>query len=464
MPSRVATALVIAVIALISGCGTGKSGAGSGTVGPYDVEQLELDHGDFTIEGVAGLDGGVAVALVSSENGGADLAVVSHDAGVTWQSVETGLGSHDPPETYTDYWPTLLHAGDWLIAVKPVRADDESSDQDTMGESSAPPTAQSFSADGGLTWHPLVLDAASAVTGVLSATTTPSGELLVGGYRADSSTGQYDAAFWRGSPGEPLTPVALGTTSGLAENQMIIHLASTDDRIIATGRDGRLPGESGLTGRDRLVTTASTDDGENWIAVDGVPDIADIGELTVRGATVYLEAFYAELSLAPGESAWSEVPEIDFSGEPGSGAYREASAVVLPTGDRVATWVDDDACDCSVAYAGIMKAASASAQELKFETCADTSLRGEKSVGPPVLLGSDVLAVGTCVHHDDTVVGVAWTEDGGQSWATVRLGAVDGLQDVVVSHRPWYGTIAFSDSVAIIGTRDDKLVVTRLTA
>lgn len=50
-------------------------------------------------------------------------------------------------------------------------------------------------------------------------------ELLDAGYRADSSVGPHDAAFWRGSLEEPLTPVALGTTSGLAENQMIIHLA-----------------------------------------------------------------------------------------------------------------------------------------------------------------------------------------------------------------------------------------------
>lgn len=442
---------MVAVLTAVSGCGEDPASPLS-TLGPFTVQQTELDQPAASVDDVVAVDADTVVALISTEDHMASIAMVSQDAGQSWDAVPTGLAGHPALTEYVESTPTLHLAGDWLIATRPVDAGDR------LG------TVQSYSEDGGLTWHPLEVADPAAVTSVSSATVTQSGELLLAGYRAETPDAQTDAAFWRGSPATPLPPVAESSTTGIAEDQRIIQLVTFGGRLVASARDGREPGSSGLTGGEPLVTMVSDDNGESWSPLGGLPQHADIGVLTVQGDTLYLNAYMAELALSPGASSWTELPTVEFAGDGGGGLYQEADSLLLPSGSRVATMVDDVACDCSIAYVAVIAEASAYAQELDFDTCTDTSIRGDTSVAPPVLLGPVVLAVGDCSHLAKHVVTVSWSEDDGKSWTSGRLGDADPIDDVEAPHFDAVGHVALGDAVVLVGARDGRVVITRLTA
>ena len=133
-----------------------------------------------------------------------------------------------------------------------------------------------------------------------------------------------------------------------------------------------------------------------------------------------------------------------------------AATVEDEPGSFVGTWVEDAACDCSVAHAGrvdVDDPSTARGAVLRFDGCRDTSVRGETGVARPHGVGPTVGALAWC--NDQGWMAAAWARstDGGATWTTQRLrGLAAGAgSDLTVPIRSLDGTsdVGVDDGVVL---------------
>lgn len=264
--------------------------------------------------------------------------------------------------------------------------------------------AVAISRDLGSTWRLVDLPTPDGTTAIVTSAVEVDGALLIGGETQTTTavpsdpfaayavrTEAYDAAFWGGEDSSGFQRLAAGQFDGQPSAQVVKELVAFDDRLIAIGGDARFaPGECCFLDP---VTMAweSSDGGASWASMAGLPlagsvDGTELASRTIDGE-LNLRPDYGlgQVMLRPGSSTWVTRPVSDQY--PPS-----AEEVSLPDGSVALTWMEDSACDCSVAFGGRLVDGQFTRVELQFDDCEDDSLRGYTRVRAPVLLGDSIVA------------------------------------------------------------------------
>lgn len=388
------------------------------------------------------------VALASTEAHPAGIIVRSDDGGLNWSQFETPLPDAIEgldEELALSPGTGLVAAGSWLVAFRSVAF---AGNRELFGEQ-----AVAVSHDLGATWQLVDLPAPTGSEPFVWTATEVDGRLVLGGATQvvldlpdqgyDSVEGleqAYDAAFWvSGDPVAGFERLAAAQFDGTPDAQRISELVVFDGRLIALGGETGDPcPQTSISSPERCpplklprVAWESRDGGVSWSPMNGLPldnprFRADVGYRGVRPSMIIDGSLVTRtggplVALAPGSSNWVPTPLF--------GSMPDGDGVALTDDSAALTWNEDNACDCSIAYAGRAEDGGVVAQtELAFDDCRDQSPRGGTRSRAPGLIGGLVGGLASCDDLGSQVASLAYTLDGGTSWETARLGdfAPDG--------------------------------------
>ena len=436
-PSRTLFALTsLTVLLVAAACGNGppdQSGErGDSTInGLFTVAASPVSEDRLVLDGMVEIEGSL-VALASSDSRPAGLVFRSDDGGLSWNESETPLPDAIAGFDYQDHdfspGAGLVVAGDWLVAFRSTSKVDMTGDVRSFGQQ-----AVAVSDDLGATWQLADLPAPPGAEPFVWTAADIDGRLVLGGATQlvtdlpadreqafDVLSEAYDAAFWTSSdPAAGFERLAASEFDGVPGAQLIGELVAFDGRLIAIGGD-TTQAEPGCCYLNPLrVAWESSGGGGSWSPMGGLPlpgrgyrgapaSVLIDGELVLRTG---LE----RVSLSPGSSGWAIQPLPEEY-------WADADQVALPGGAAAMTWSENRACDCSVASAGrLEQGAVVSRTELSFDDCQDESIRGSTVSYAPGLIGEQVAALASCDDRGVQAASLAYSADGGMTWATERL-------------------------------------------
>jgi hypothetical protein len=436
-PARTLFALSGLIVLLVAAaCGNGspdQSGErGNSTIdGLFTVAASPVSEDRLVVDGMVEIEGSL-VALASSDSRPAGPVFRSDDGGLSWNESETPLPDAIAGFDYQDHdfspGAGLVVAGHWLVAFRSTSTVELTGDVRSFGQQ-----AVAVSDDLGATWQLVDLPAPPGAEPFVWTAADVDGRLVLGGATQlvtdlpadrdeafDVLSEAYDAAFWMSSdPAAGFERLAVPEFDGVPGAQLIGELVAFDGRLIAIGGD-TTQAEPGCCYLNPLtVAWESSDGGASWAPMGGLP-------LPVRGyrgaprsvlidGELVLRTGLERVSLSPGSSSWAIQPLPDEY-------WPDADQIALPDGAAATTWSENGGCDCSVAFAGRLEdGAVVSRTELGFDDCQDESIRGSTASYAPGLIGDQVAALASCDDRGIQPASLAYSADGGMTWATERL-------------------------------------------
>lgn len=412
------------IIAVLSACGSPSVADPS----DYVVERVPVGTTRLHILDLVRANNSI-IALASTADRPAGVVVRSDDEGLTWSEHPTLLGEAlDGTLAFNAGAPRtrLIATGSWLLAI---RTDWLDPDSQLFYQQ-----AVAVSRDLGSTWQLIDLPTPEGTTAIVASAVELDGALLIAGDTQETvavpsdptaafavRTEAYDAAFWTGDEISGFQRLGATQFDGQPSAQVVKEVVAFDDRLIAIGGDAQFAPAECCFLDPVTVAWESSDDGASWARMAGLPlagsvDGTDVPSQTIDGQlTLTPDYGLGQVMLSPGSSTWELGPLPDQNSP-------SAQAVSLPDGSSALTWVEDSACDCSVAFGGRLSDGQLTRVELEFADCEDDSIRGDTRVRAPVLLGDSIVAFATC--GDD--VWLASSSDGGASWETQPLPGYDG--------------------------------------
>lgn len=457
MARRTRTTIAALTTLLACACSGGSEPASSPRAPEIDAGAVRAEQAwvgpAMRPEDIAALDDG-RLAILASDGaaGAADVVLTSDDDGRTWEEHATGLGrgadEKDRDASADRDQPHLLAAGPVVLATRMAVPADVGGYQQVSVQQVV------RSEDGGATWAPVELPLPGAGGVELATVRDAVGwddtvvvvgrverglpALLGAGSSRMPQRDELDAAAWishdRGRTFEPLLvpEIARGPAA-----QELFRVVRAGERLVATGTvvDGTTADDCCGTDASPLALALDLEPVEpsGWVATTS-PSVPITGSdggwwpyWTLRAADEVAEVGtpLARSTLTAGDTAWEqqEVPGADLAPGGGVGGIRDLRSSVDVDGGTALTWVEDSACDCSVAMAGRLDGSTLTPTELEFE-CRDESLRGDTRVGDPVRLDAAVVAPASCDHRTAQAAALAVSGDGGTTWTTHRLRAL----------------------------------------
>jgi hypothetical protein len=204
------------------------------------------------------------------------------------------------------------------------------------------------------------------------------------------------------------------------EAQSIFHLDAFDGRLIATGGDSGVSPILGCCFVDLGPLAWQSVDGASWSSLGGLATASHrlasgfSYEAAISAGRLVWPVDGHRAALDKGSSTWRGL------GEP-AGLRFHAARLRLDEHRVVATWVENAACDCAYAFAGVAVDERLTSGRLSFDGCRDLSIRGSMWVDAPHLLGNTVIATATCNNDDRDAANLVWSTDAGTTWHTQRL-------------------------------------------
>ncbi len=415
-----------------------------------------------SVDDVVAVDDTVLALTSTGAAGTADVVLRSPDGGRTWEEPIPAFAGEVPTDG-GDWFvgsitPRLHAAGGVVLAVRPSNP---AAGPRLLHEALA-------SHDAGVTWAALALPVPEGHSAVIADVAAHDDVVVavgtvqdddasgVGGpYGAPGVTGlfdrldAYDAGAWVSTDGGRTFAPAAGLGDGAPGFQSVRRVEWVGDRFVAIGGDSAAVPQMCCFPKVLDVSWASPD-GAAWAALDGLgnldePWASTRGDpWTVEDRTLTVGAPGSAVTLAAGATTWAEAGPVDLGSGP-FGADGAATLLPRPDGSVVGTWVVSSACDCEVAHAGVISAdGTVTSDALAFDTCRDTSVRGQTGIAAPAAVDEALAALAWCNDEGRLVAAIASSTDGGATWSTTRVTdlAPDGADDLGLPVVPFEATAA----------------------